>query len=53
MTQSNLHVAELSHMKQLIFTVLFASLFSLGYAQTTVQLSKTSKGAPIILIAYR
>jgi len=50
MTQSDLHVVELSHMKQLIFTVLFISLFSLGYAQTTVQLSKTSKGAPIMFV---
>lgn len=50
MIQSYLRVYELIHRKQLIFTILFVSLFSLGYGQTTVQLSKTSKGAPIMFV---
>ncbi|HAF35285.1 MULTISPECIES: hypothetical protein [Sphingobacterium] len=50
MTQRDIRASELIHMKKLIFTILFVSLFSLGYAQTTVQISKTSKGAPIMFV---
>ncbi|MCS4165289.1 hypothetical protein [Sphingobacterium sp. BIGb0116] len=37
-------------MKQLIFTILFTSVYLLSYAQTPVQESKPSKGVPIMFV---
>ncbi|OOG16360.1 hypothetical protein BWD42_21735 [Sphingobacterium sp. CZ-UAM] len=37
-------------MKQLIFTIVFASVYSLNYGQTTVKESKASNGVPIMFV---
>jgi hypothetical protein len=52
MTQSNLHVAELGlgTCETIIYCPFHIIIFTRFYAQTTVQLSKTSKGAPIMFV---